>query len=335
MTYSFAALRPCQFVLERLPLDLQPPLLLETSTISTTGRAIRQVLHYFELFSYPLDAEEIWQYLPVAGTPFEAMVQELERMATQGEIVENKGFYQLYRKPEWVPRRLVLNKRAETMMPTARRMARFIGAFPYVRAVFVSGSMSKNCMAPDGDIDFFIVTAPGRMWFSRTLMVLFKKLFLLNSHKYFCINYFVDTDHLEIHEKNLYTATEIVTLLPMYGQEFCEKFVQANTWARDYLPQFPIRKLLDVPAGKAGFWKKTAEKIFSGSLGEWLDVNAMETTLNYWRRKFKHFNKQKFDSAFSAGRGHSKHHPLHFQGKIMESYQKILQKEGLTESLAK
>jgi hypothetical protein len=252
-------------------------------------------------------------------------------MVSQGDIAENNGFYQICPDPEWVSRRWDLNRRADGMMPLANRMSRFIGAFPFVRAVFVSGSLSKHCMAADGDIDFFIVTSPGRLWLSRTLMVLFKKIFLFNSHKYFCINYFVDTDHLEIHEKNLYTATELVTLLPMYGQEWCEKFVQANTWARAYLPLFPARAMYSVPGSTPDFLKKVLEKIFSGRLGEWLDVKAMQTTIAYRRRKFRHIDSQIFDSAFSSGRGHSKHHPLHFQGKILKAYRKRLHEEGTEE----
>lgn len=302
---------------------------METSTISTTGRAIRQVLFYFELFSYPLKAEEIWHFLPLPGIDFSMVKHELEAMASQSYLEVNNGFYQIRRTSEWVSRRRELNQRADAMMPLAHRMARFIGAFPFVRAVFISGSLSKHCMAADGDIDFFIVTSPGRLWLSRTLMVLFKKLFLFNSHKYFCINYFVDGDHLEIHEKNLYTATETVTLLPMYGRECCEKFVQFNTWTKAWLPHFPARPLHDLPGSTPGFLKKTVEKIFSGRLGEWLDVKAMQTTMAYRRRKFKHLDRQIFESAFSSGRGHSKHHPLHFQGKVLEAYRLRLQDDGI------
>ena len=302
---------------------------METSSISTTSRAIRQVLLYFELFSYPLKAEEVWHFLPLPGIGFATVKKELDTLAASGDLVENHGFYQIQRDPEWVTRRRDLNQRADAAMPTAHRMARLIGAFPFVRAVFVSGSLSKQCMATDGDIDFFIVTAPGRLWLSRTLMVLFKKLFLLNSHKYFCINYFVDTDHLGIQEKNLYTATETVTLLPMYGREWCEKFVQSNLWAKAYLPHFPVRPLHDVPKATSGFFKKAAEKLFSGGFGEWLDIKAMEATMAYRRRKFKHFDTQKFEGAFRSGRGHSKHHPLYFQGKILEAYRLRLKEEGL------
>ena len=44
----------------------------------------------------------------------------------------------------------------------------------------------------------------------------------LRYDKNFCINYFVDSENLEIQEKNIFTATELVTLLPTFGREMYE-----------------------------------------------------------------------------------------------------------------
>jgi hypothetical protein len=256
----------------------------------------------------------------------------LDAMAGRGEIHHFNGFYQISADPSLIARRAELNRRAEAIMPTAHRMARLIGAFPYVRAVFVSGSLSKQCLATDGDIDFFIVTAPRRMWLARTMLVVFKKLFLFNSHKYFCINYFVDAEHLEIHEKNLYTATETATLLPMFGRETCAQFQQANPWTQEFLPHFQERSTAETPEGRPGPVKRLLEHLFGGNVGEWLDVRCMRLTQAHRRRKFKHFDARRFEGAFSAGRGHSKHHPLHFQGKVMQAYLEQLTVERMDET---
>ena len=85
--------------------------------------------------------------------------------------------------------------------------------FPFVRGVFLSGSISKGFMSESDDIDYFIITAPGRLWLTRTLLILFKKIFLFNSFRNFCLNYFIDSENLYIPEHNRYTATEIVFLI--------------------------------------------------------------------------------------------------------------------------
>ena len=90
----------------------------------------------------------------------------------------------------------------------------------------ISGSLSKGYYDDDGDIDFFIITSPKRLWIARTFLILYKKIFLLNSRKYFCVNYFISSNALEIEEKNIFTATELTTLLPMFGNGSFHKFYE-------------------------------------------------------------------------------------------------------------
>lgn len=287
---------------------------------STARSAILSALWYFDIFQYPLTAAEVFEYGNCREVRPEAVAEILEELVQEGLVFHFDGYYQSQNNSGWLPRRLEYNRRAAQFLPIARRMARLIGAFPFIRAVFVSGSLSKNCMAPDGDIDFFLITEPGRLWLARTLLVVFKKLFLLNSHKYFCVNYFVDTEHLEIEDKNLFTATETLTLLPLYGREWYMRFADANGWARDFLPNFPWRPDDAVAPHRRGLLKKVLEGVLGGRLGAWLDRKAMHFTVGYWRRKFKHFDERTFDGALRSRQYVSKHHPLYFQQKVMNAY---------------
>jgi hypothetical protein len=287
-----------------------------------TERAVMRALLYFEIFSYPLTAEEVFQFSNCPETSLEEVFEKLQSLVEQGFVFQFGSFFQTKNDPSWAPRRLACNHRADEFLPIARRMAQLIGTFPYIRGVFVSGSLSKHCMSADGDIDFFIVTQPGRLWLTRSLLVLFKKIFLFNSHKYFCVNYFVDTQHLEIEEKNLFTATEIVTLLPMYGREWHEAFCRANAWTRDFFPHFPPRPNGETPPHRSGFFKKTLEWLLGNRLFNWLDVQAMRLTVSHWRRKFRHLDHDTFDRALKSRRHVSKHHPMYFQQKVLDKFAK-------------
>lgn len=299
------------------------------SVYPTTRRAILGALWYFEIFKYPLTATEVFEYSNCREETLDTLVGKLEALVREGLVFHFDGYYQSQDDPGWLPRRLDYNRRAAQFMPIARRMARLIGAFPFIRAVFVSGSLSKNCMAPDGDIDFFLITEPGRLWLARTLLVVFKKLFLLNSHKYFCVNYFVDTEHLEIEDKNLFTATETLTLLPLYGRDWYLRFADANGWARDFLPNFPWRPDDAVTPYRRGLLKKVLEGVLGGRPGAWLDRKAMHFTVGYWRRKFRHFDDRTFDGALRSRQYVSKHHPLYFQQKVLNAYATRLQEAQL------
>lgn len=285
-----------------------------------TEHAIWQVLFYFEIFRYPLTAEEVFAYVEQPDATPESTAERLRAMAAEGRIFQFGAFFQAQNDPAWAERRLECNRRAEAFLPIARRMARFIGGFPFIRGVFVSGSLSKHCMNADSDIDFFLVATPGRLWLARTLLILFKKIFLLNSHKYFCVNYFVDTQHLEIEEKNRFTATETATLLPMYGREWFERFRAANAWTHDWFPHFPPRPNAATMPSRRGPLKKAAEWLLGARLGDWLDRRAMRLTVGYWQRKFRHLEARDFEVAFKSHRHVSKHHPLYFQKKVLDAY---------------
>lgn len=287
-------------------------------------QAIVRALLYFEIFSYPLTADEVFYFSDYRDACAEDILEKLENLVNQGVVFHFDGYYQTQNKPEWIARRLDCNRRAQSFLPLAHRMARLIGFFPYIRGVLVSGSLSKHCMRTDSDIDFFIITEPGRLWLARTMLVVFKKVFLFNSHKYFCVNYFVDTEHLEIEEKNLFTATETVTLLPVYGKEWYHAFWASNLWARERLSHFPKRSTDRVRNHSKSYLKKTLEWLLRNKAGDWLDEKMMHITLSFWKKKFRHFESDRFDLAFKSRRYVSKHHPLHFQEKVLKTFARRL-----------
>ena len=276
---------------------------------------------YFDIFSHPLTLDEVYAFGQHTELSKDRMKSLIQMLVDRQFLHHIKDYYLLHDQPDWVSLRETNNQRAQQFLPKAHMMSRLMSKFPFVRAVFISGSLSKNVMPEGGDIDYFIVTQPGRLWIARTLLVLFKKLFLFNSHKYFCVNYFVDQNHLEIEEKNRFTATEIITLLPTYGQQYYQQFFAGNTWAKKYYPCFPERAVTEIPVHQSGWVQQTGEFFFKGKTGDWVDRFFMKKTLNYWHRKFENFDKDKFAIALKSRPYVSKHHPLDFQTRVLAEYQ--------------
>ena len=202
--------------------------------------ALKTIL-YFSLFKYPLTRTEIFQFSD--NTDQKEIDSEIDLLLKKGVIFNFDGFYIDVNNPDRVERRLKGNEMARNIMPKAVKVSRKIAKFPYIKGVCLSGALSKGFYDDDGDFDFFIITKPNRLWIARTLLVLYKKIFLLNSKKYFCVNYFISTDQLEISEQNLFTATEISTLIPLYGTETFKDFLTANSWATPYFPNKPVPKM--------------------------------------------------------------------------------------------
>ena len=202
---------------------------------------IIKTLLYFDIFRYPLKSHEVYNYLRINGTTPAEVSCCLDDLTEKRQLFRFGDLYCLQPDEKNIKRRIKGNREAQKWLEVARKQAKLIATFPYVQAVMASGSLSKGYMDEDSDLDFFIVTEPNRLWIARTLLVLYKRVFLSNSHKKFCVNYFVDTLHLEIEEKNLFTATEIVTLIPLYNRECYGYMLSSNRWLHQYLPNFRER----------------------------------------------------------------------------------------------
>lgn len=298
--------------------------LLETQQLTSVQLATVRTLLYFDIFQYPMRVEEIERFLGLPAEQATDLRADLSALVEEGTINEHADFFGFGDLAAAIDRRHADNARAQKRLGKARRMSRFIGRFPFVRGVMLSGSISKGCLAEDGDIDYFVITEPGRLWIARTLLIAFKKLFLFNSRRDFCVNYFVDLDHLAIEDRNLFTATEVLTVVPTFGAAVCERFFAANTWACKMLPNIAEPPVKGVPDPESTF-KRLLEGAFRNGLCDELDEWCMLRTLRHWREKFAELDTREFDLALRTRKYVSKHHPRNFQRRVLEGYTARLQ----------
>jgi predicted nucleotidyltransferase len=250
----------------------------------------------------------------------------LHELTTANWIYKFDEFYLLQDNFALISRRRKGNTRARQMIKTAEKLAGFLSAFPFVRGVAVSGSLSKNFADENSDIDFFIITAPNRLWLARSFMHAFKKLtFLFKKQDWFCMNYYIDEEMLNIREKNVFTATEVATLLPLRGINTFRLFFDKNKWSREFLPNH-VLKISYVEESKNNFFKRSVEFIFNNPLGNLLDKGLMKITRSRWQKKSrnKKLNRRGIVMGMDAGKHYAKPDPEHFQKKIMEVYEKNL-----------
>ena len=288
---------------------------------SLLRQSIIRTLAYYDIFSYPLTDEEVYHNLSNNHTSVEEIRQELENLTSNKLIFHKENFFQLKDDDNYVQRRRKGNQLAEKRLKTARKISEFISRFPFIRGILLSGSISKGFMEEDSDIDYFVITHPNRVWFSRLILMLFKKLFLLNSKKNFCINYFVDSENLKIEEKNIFTATEIVTLIPTFGRNIYDEFYEKNFWIKQFYPNFPKRETLKILDRKNGIVKTFFEKLLSRKLGDKLDDFSMSLFNKFYKTKYKKFDQEDFKLAFKSSKKESKHHPKFFQKRVLVEFE--------------
>ncbi len=292
--------------------------------ITPLGRSIVRTIAYYDIFSYPLTAEEVFYNLNTNHTNLAEVSKELIQLS-ELQIVYKKGNYFLLKDNDaYIIRRQEGNELANKRLVTAKRISSFIARFPFTRGILLSGSLSKGFMEEDSDIDYFIITHPNRVWFTRLTLMLFKKIFLLNSRKNFCLNYFVDSENLEIKEKNPFTAIELATLIPTFGPKLYDELYEQNIWIKEFFPNFPKRKTNDVLNRKNGIFKSMFEKIMKKRLGDKIDDFAMNLFDKFNRTKYKNFDAEDFKLAFKSSKKESKHHPKFFQKKVLQSFDEKL-----------
>ncbi|MDQ2657422.1 MAG: nucleotidyltransferase domain-containing protein [Bacteroidota bacterium] len=286
---------------------------------------VLNTLLYFDIFNYPLKASEIFKFLKTKLNTVEDLTGCLNELAGRKYIFAFGDFYSLENSEEPVKRRIRGNAEAGRWMPVALKKAQFISRFPFVRAVLASGSLSKGYMDENSDLDFFIVTAPGRMWIARTLLVLYKRIFLLNSHKQFCVNYFVDSDHLEIEEKNLFTATELITLVPLCDYASYRAILRSNPWVAGFFPNFRPQIAREDNDRQGRHLKKVSELLLT-PVAQLLDRFFMALTFRRWNKMYaSRYSRADFAIAFKTRRYVSKNHPNHYQKKILERYDRKIE----------
>ncbi len=274
-------------------------------------------LLYFSLFRYPLTEEEIFAFSETKNK--EEFKKELNSLIKDNIIYNIDDFYLFENNDAIVKRRLIGNQKAKDIYSKANKVSKFISKFPFVEGVGISGSLSKGYYDEDSDIDFFIITSAKRLWIARTLLVLYKKIFLLNSRKFFCVNYYISTNSLEINEQNRFTATELVTMIPMYGNGSFHDFYQHNKWANNFLPNKIINEgLSNLNTIKKPFFTKLIEKLLSNRLGDIIDTLFLRTTYKRWKVKFKHLDQDHFNIAMKSTKNISKHHPRNYQKQVID-----------------
>lgn len=195
-------------------------------------RSIFHTLAYSDVFDYPLTAGEVYCYL----TSMSASLGEVTQALRNETLFVGVGEYFALRGRENIV--AIRKRRAEIaarLWPKALRYGRILARLPFVRMVAVTGSLAMNNADEDKDIDYMIVTAPGRLWLGRALSLLVRRFARLESVT-LCPNYLITTDALELKERSLYVAHELVQMIPLSGIDIYREMRRLNRWVGDYLP---------------------------------------------------------------------------------------------------
>jgi hypothetical protein len=198
--------------------------------------AIIRTVAYADVFDYPLTIPEIRRYL--IGVP--ASLQKVHAILRNGTTVRrylriHGNLVSLAWRNEIIRTRRRRARAAASLWPKASHYGKVIADMPFVRMVAVTGALAMDNVEDGADLDYLVVTRPDRLWTCRALVIALVR-WAARRGDILCPNYFLSERALIFSEHSLYTAHELVQMVPLGGWETYREMCWLNGWTQDYLP---------------------------------------------------------------------------------------------------
>ena len=200
-------------------------------------RAIAHSVMYSALFDYPLTLSQLRHTLIESRlTPTEILRTYAGSAALQALVAYRDGFFFPASRPGLPEERAQREARSRQFLRHHRLVLTLICALPWVRLVALSGSIAHLNLEGDGDLDLFVVTRGRQVWSTTVAIVLLAKL--LRRRRAICANFVLADTHLAIEPADLFTASQIIHLKPLVGDEVFARFLAANPFVGSFYPNF-------------------------------------------------------------------------------------------------
>lgn len=216
------------------------------------------VLVYSDMFDFPLTKDEIWEHLP-AGRHLD-YATFLSCLQTSGYWQEKRGYFYLKGRESVIQKREKRALISRQKLKRAQKAAGILSLVPSVRLVALTGSVAARNASENDDIDLLLVTGKNTLWLTRFLALSLLSLNGLRRKKgvkdvkdKVCLNIIMEEDSLAwpLGKRGLYAAWEISQVLPLFERiDAYQKFMSANSWFRDFLPNAKQKKTKNMQAKK-------------------------------------------------------------------------------------
>lgn len=211
-------------------------------------QAILKTIAFFDIFKYPLTAQEIWRYLYYPGgaaVDYTDVLSALKYLEPENKIQYAQGFYFLSSDVDIVRLRKKKFLIAEPKLKKVKKYTKYLSVFKFIRGVAVSNTLALHNSRREADIDIFIITRHGKIWCARffsllPLEILRQRPSPGKTQDRFCFSYYVDDKNLNIeswkNKHDIYYIYWLATLLPVYDDGVFKNFWEQNQWIMNYLP---------------------------------------------------------------------------------------------------
>lgn len=284
-------------------------------------QAILKTLAYSDVFDYPLSFGELWRFLIEKKIDKEQLKKELSRLSSK--VIQRGGFYCFLGRERIVKKREKREVISSKKTRIVEKIVRFIRLIPTVRLIGVSGALAMRNAEEKDDIDLFIIAQRNRLWTTRLVLLVFleflgarRKREERTAADKVCLNMLVDESFLCLpkDKQDLYSAHEVVQMLPVFERfNTYKRFIQANLWVRNFLPNSLEIKILRYKDIKG----TTSSNFLIAQLLNFFESFAK--ILQLWYMK-KHQTTEVVSDTMLA------FHPFDYRKKVLKDYNQRLRK---------
>lgn len=234
--------------------------------------AVLATVAYADLFDFPLDGAEVQRDLIGVAAGEEATTAAIEHLCRRGDLQAAGAYLVLPGRRGLAELRWERSERAGRMWPVAQRLGETISRFPYVRLVAVTGSLAAGNPDARADVDYLIVTAPGRLWTVRALAILLVRL-ARQAGVVICPNYLLSARALALDHRDLFTAHELLQATPVAASAVYRHMLDSNRWAEHWLPnRYRRSRALPPTLPDSSRFQQYGEALLGGMLGDRFEV---------------------------------------------------------------
>lgn len=307
--------------------------------------SILATLAYYDGFEYPLSDFEIYRFLinpqrlrsnveSIDTITLREVQVGLEELLIHGQVIQELGLYSLKDRIGLAEKRLDSEKIAAQKWRRCLRLAYWFQIAPWLRGMFVSGSLAMGTVNSESDFDMLVIVEPGRLYLARLFLSGLASLMRARRTRYdtsapdkFCFNHFITGNALTIRHESLYNAQTYAHLYSLDLNSLPGEFFAANLWINKFVFNFTphqktIRRSIRRSAGLLSL-AVFIEKIFSGWLGDLLEGFAR----SYQQRRIA----SNPTTTAPGGRivfndTELEFHPHSFEKNILEHYNELVRK---------
>jgi hypothetical protein len=243
-------------------------------TLSERSLRLLEPLRYGDLFEFPLTAAEVRRYCTAAIGTEETLAALRTDPELTARVEEKEELFFLNGRSHLVYQRQRRARLSRELWQRSQRLLERIARLPFVRGVAVTGSLAVENVDGAGDLDLMLLTAPDRLW---TVHLPVRLLERTTRGFRLCANYYLTTRQLELPERSIFVAREILQMRPLAGRAAWDNFYACNRWVADFFPNWEGPQLAEVPELRSP--RPRWERILSGALGDSLERRVRQLVL--------------------------------------------------------